>query len=86
MVCADKRVGVYQVMRGMMLSLTRAAKTRAMTMAAASTLKLSLEVCGFGDSMGTPAFGLNCEELGQIHETHAAVGCAWVIGLGRKFC
>ena len=62
----------YQVMRWMMFNRMSAAKVRAMTIAAASTLKASLRVV-LGDSMGTPlAWLCEGEDWAQMRETHAA--------------
>ena len=57
----------------MMLRRMRAAKVRAMTMAATSTLKASLTGWEWGIPWGTPVAWLcRGEDWAQMHETHAA--------------
>ena len=73
----------------MMFRRMRAAKVRAMTMAAASTLKPSLRV-GVGDAMETPwsCEGLvwEREKIGLRCTKPTLLGsCAWVLELAAKF-
>ena len=70
----------------MMLRRMRAAKVRAMRMAAASALKASLRV-GVGDSMGNSCAWLCGEKIGlRCTKPTLLESCAWVFELAGEVC